>query len=109
MYESLRAGSVLDMESSPTLSDGTAGGMEAGAVTFELCRQLIDRFVLVSEEEIARHMRLVIERHHMLIEGAAAVPVAAFVRDRERHGGKNVAIVLCGANVSVDVLRRVLS
>ena len=108
MYESLRAGRILDLESRPTLSDGTAGGVEGGALTFELCREHVDRFVLVSEEEIARAMRLVIEHHHMLIEGAAGVPVAAFLRDRDRHAGKHVVLVLCGANVGLDVLRRVL-
>lgn len=108
LYESLRAGRVLELESLPTLSDGTAGGMEDDSITFELCQHAIDRFVVVSEAEIADAMRLVIERHHMLIEGAAAVPVAAFLRDRERHAGKTVVLVLCGANVSLDVLRQVL-
>ncbi len=108
MCESLRAGRVLDLESLPTLSDGTAGGMEADSLTFELCQENIDRFVLVSERQIAESMRLVIEHHHMLIEGAAAVPVAAFLEERERQSGKNVVLVLCGANVSADVLRRVL-
>ena len=75
---------------------------------YDRCQQNIDRFVLVSERQIAEAMRLVIERHHMLIEGAAAVPVAAFLEERERQSGRNVVLVLCGANVSADVLRRVL-
>lgn len=108
LHESLLAGQVLDMDSLPTLSDGTAGGMEANSITFELCEKYIDRFVTVSEDEIASAMRLIIEKHHMLVEGAAAVPVAAFLKDRELHAGKNVVMVLCGANVSVDVLRQVL-
>ena len=108
MHESLRAGRILDLESLPTLSDGTAGGVEADSLTFELCQKNIDRFVTVSERQIAEAMRLVIEHHHMLIEGAAAVPVAAFLEERERHRGQDVVLVLCGANVSADVLRRVL-
>lgn len=108
MYESLAAGRVLELESKPTLSDGTAGGMELDAITFDVCRRLVDRFVLVSEEEIAEAMRLVIGHHHMLVEGAAAVPVAALLKDGRRLAGKNVVLVLCGANVSLEVLRRVL-
>ena len=38
MTESVKAGEILDLPSHPTLSDGTAGGIEAGAITFELCR-----------------------------------------------------------------------
>lgn len=109
MYESIRAGRLLELESRPTLSDGTAGGVEADAVTFDICRREIDRFILVSEAEIEEAMRLVIGSHHMLVEGAAAVPVAAFLKDGRRQEGKNVVLVLCGANVGAEVLRRVLN
>ncbi|MCP4654678.1 MAG: threonine/serine dehydratase [bacterium] len=113
MIESLRAGEILELESQPTLSDGTAGGVEEGAITFELCRRYIDRCVLVSESEIERAMKLVIEHHHMLIEGAAAVAVAAFLKDSlveesARPADKNVVIILCGANVGIETLRRIL-
>ena len=83
--------------------------MEAGSITFELCRDLVDRFVLVDEDAIASALRGVIEQHHTLVEGAAAVAVAALLADGERLRDKHAAVVLCGANVSVDVLRRVLA
>ena len=44
----------------------------------------------------------------MLIEGAAAVAVASFVKLRERFGGRNVVIVICGANISPATLKEVL-
>ena len=108
MHESVRAGRILDLDSAPTLSDGTAGGVEEGAITFELCRRLVDRYVLVSEEEIAAAMRWVIGRHHTLIEGAAGVAVAGYLKRPERYRGRDVAIILCGANVDLANLRRVL-
>ena len=63
----------------------------------------------MSEEEIAAALRLVIEHHHTLIEGAAAVAVAGFVRERERLAGLSAAIVLCGANIGAGTLRDVLN
>lgn len=108
MADSVRAGQILDQESEPTLSDGTAGGVEQGAITFELCRGLVDRFVEVSEAEIRDAMRWVIGRHHTLIEGAAAVPVAALLKDGDRLAGRHVAVVLCGANVALETLRGIL-
>lgn len=108
MHESVRAGEILDLESKPTLSDGTAGGVEAGAITFELCRELVDRYILISEDEIRDAMRLMIGRHHVLVEGAAGVAVAGFLREQGLNLGKNVAIVLCGANVSLDTLREIV-
>jgi threonine dehydratase len=108
MVESVRAGEILDLPSLPTLSDGSAGGIEPGAITFELCRELIDEFVTVTEEEIAATLRSFIDAHHMLIEGAAAVAVAGYDVLRERFAGQQVAIVLCGANISAARLRDVL-
>ncbi len=108
MHHSLAAGRILDMESKPTLSDGTAGGLEEGSITFEMCQSLIDRHVLVSEASIASAVRLVIEHQHMLIEGAAGVAVAGYLQDTERPTGQRAAIVLCGANISPDTLRTIL-
>ena len=108
MHESLRAGQVLDLPSLPTLSDGTAGGVEPGAITFDLCREIVDDSLTVSEDEIRVAMRMIIGRHHTLIEGSAAVAVAAFLQTADRWAGKQVAIVLCGANVGIGVLKKVL-
>jgi threonine dehydratase len=108
MMESVRAGKILDLPSLPTLSDGSAGGVEPGSITFEWCRELIDEFVSVTEEEIAETLRTFIETHHMLIEGAAAVAVAGYLVMQERFKGKNVVIVLCGANIALETLRDVL-
>ena len=108
MIKSIEAGRILDLPSLPTLSDGTAGGVERGAVTFELCRNLVDGYITVSEEEISKALRLFLEKHHMLIEGAAAVSIAAFLKERERYRGKNVVIVVCGANISPATLKRLL-
>ena len=108
MAKSVQAGHLLDMESLPTLSDGTAGGVEAGALTFPLCQRLVDDYALVSEEEIRHAIRLCLETHHMLIEGAAAVPLAALLKTPERFSDKHVVVVLCGANISVDTLKSIL-
>jgi len=108
LHRSIEAGEILDLPSLPTLSDGTAGGVEPGAITFDLCRGLVDRTVLVSEEEIAAAMLGVIGHHHTLIEGAAGVAVAGYGKLREDYAGRRVAIVLCGANLSLEVLRTLL-
>jgi threonine dehydratase len=109
MHHSIAAGRVVEMESMPTLSDGTAGAVEVGTITLDLCREAVDERVLVSEDEIAEAMRLVIGRHHTLIEGAAGVAVAGYLKIAERFRGRRVAIVLCGANIAIERLRGVLS
>jgi threonine dehydratase len=108
MALSARAGKFVEFASQPTLSDGTAGGFEPGAITFDLCRTLIDEFVLVSEAEIAASMGQFIETHHLLIEGAAAVAVAGFLKLKERFRHQTVAIIICGANISLATLKAIL-
>jgi len=108
MHESLKAGQVVDIPSLPTLSDGTAGGVEPDTITFELCQKVVDDSLTVSEDEIRVAMRLIIGRHHTLIEGSAAVAVAGFLQTADRWTGQDVAIILCGANVDTRVLKKVL-
>lgn len=108
MARSVEAGSVLDLPSDDTLSDGTAGGLESDTITFPFCRDLVDHWVDVSEEEIAEAMRTFIDGHHMLLEGAAGVALAGACKvDPEWTRGRSV-VVICGANVSRDVLRSVI-
>jgi threonine dehydratase len=108
MAQSVRAGKILDLPSSPTLSDGTAGGVEAGAITFALCREHVDHWIEVSEEEIAEAMRLFIDAHHMLLEGAGGVAIAGALHAGERWTAGRSLIVICGANISRSTLKSVL-
>jgi threonine dehydratase len=108
MIESVRAGEILDLPSLPTLSDGTAGGVEAGSVTFDTCRALVDDYVDVTEEEIAGELRSFVLEHDVVIEGAAAVAIAALMKERDRYQGKNVVVVICGGNISPETLQGVM-
>ena len=108
MAKSIQAGQILEMESLPTLSDGTAGGIERDAITFPLCQRLVDDFILVSEEEIRQAIRMFIETHHMLIEGAAGVPLAALLKMPKRFQEKTVVIILCGANLGLETLKTII-
>ena len=108
MQHSVAAGQIIEEESLDTLSDGTAGGVEPGAMTFALVRDLVDRYVDVSEAEIIAAMRLFMEHHHMMIEGAAGVAIAGYLQLKEQFAGHDVVIVLCGANISMTRLKSVL-
>lgn len=108
MYESIQAGRIVDIPSQPTLSDGTAGGMEAGSITFDICRKLVDDFILVTEKEIAAALRWMLRRQHMLVEGAAALPVAALQQQKARFTGKTGALLITGSKLTLDKLKQVL-
>jgi threonine dehydratase len=109
MFESVRAGTIVAMESRPTLSDATAGGIEPGAITFELCRRYVDDFELLSEEEIAAAIRWFYEHERTAIEGAAALPVAVALRRPAQFRGAKLVVVITGSRIDAEVLERVLS
>ena len=108
MTESVAAGEILDLPSEKTLSDGTAGGIEAGAVTFDICRKIVDVYQVVDEEQIAHAMREFIDSHHMLPEGAAGVAIAGLLAAPEGYKDRNVVVVVCGGNISRETLKKVI-
>ena len=105
LHESIKAGRIVDFPEQPTLSESTAGGLEPGSVTLAVCAGVIDRSVLVSEDEILDAMRKVRDLRGWIIEGAAAVAVAAFLKEAQNYRGKKVAVIICGGNVSSAVLK----
>ena len=108
MYESVRAGEIVTMESRPTLSDATAGGIEPGSITFDLCRKHVDDYELIDEDEIAHAIRFVHDNEGMVIEGGAALPVAAALRRTAGLRGKRLVLIVTGSKIDDDVLRRIL-
>jgi threonine dehydratase len=109
MAHSVEAGEILEMQSEATLSDGTAGGIEAGAITFPLNQAVVDEFVIVDEQQIAAAMRLYVGRERHAIEGAAGVAVAGLLAKKEEIGGQNVVVIVCGGNIAQDKLDAVLN
>lgn len=109
MVAAVRAGHAVRVESRPTLSDGTAGSVEEGAVTIGLCASLVDEWVLVTEEDIRAALRTVIDTEHQLIEGAAAVAFAAACARRDSVAGQRIAVISCGGNIAAATLAAALA
>ena len=109
MAHSIAAGEILEMPSDPTLSDGTAGGIEADAITFKLTQAVVDAFVTVDEHAIAAAMRLYVNAEGHAIEGAAAVAIAALLESTEQLSAKNIVVVVCGENIADDKLAMVMA
>lgn len=100
MYLSVMAGHVVEApESLPTLSDGSAGPLEEDSITFPLSSELIDRFILVDENEIRTAIRHLFNANKLVVEGAAGVAMAAAMKDEKRKPGEIAVVVLCGGNI----------
>ncbi len=91
-----------------TIADGIRVA-ETGKHPLLLMQQYVDRIVLVSEEEIADAMLLLLERKHVVAEGAGAVPLAALMNGSlDVPSGSNVVLVISGGNVESSLLFRVI-
>ena len=103
MSASVAAGRILELDSMPTLSDGTAGGVEADSITFDWCRQLVDEWITVDEAAIADEMDACAQATGESIEGAAGVAIAgyraALRADAAAWRGRDSVIIACGGNV----------
>jgi threonine dehydratase len=99
MIKSIHAGKILDIDSKPTLSDGTAGGLESGSITFPICCEYIDQTILVTEDEIKKAMELYYNNENQIIEGAAGVAIATFLKIKNHFSEKKVGIIICGGNI----------
>ena len=108
MIHSLKAGEIIKIDPVPTISDGTAGGVEAGSVTFEMCQEVVDQMVLLTEQEIQDGIIQLIEKERILVEGAAGTAIAALIKKKNDLRGKRVGIIVCGRNISLEVLRKIL-
>jgi threonine dehydratase len=93
----------------PTLADGLAGNIEAGSVTIDLVRRYVADIVTVSENEIADAIRFLAREHGLVVEGSAAVGVAALLQGRVALDGGTTAVVLTGRNIAPKLLAEVLS
>jgi threonine dehydratase len=107
LYESLKRGQVTRVQSKPTLADGLAVS-EVGKLCFEIARQVVDEIRLVNEAEIARSILKLLELEKTVVEGAGAVPLAAATDPKLDLAGRKVVLLLCGGNIDVTVITRII-
>ena len=108
MYESLRAGRPLGLPEGPTLANALSGGIGLeNRHTLRLVRELVDRHVLVDEDEIGGAMTFAAVEHKLVVEGGGAVGIAAVLAGRVRELDGPLAVVVSGGNVEPGVIARV--
>jgi threonine dehydratase len=107
MAASIAAGRLVEIEEKETIADAVAGGIEPGAITFPLCRDLLDFIEEVPEPLISRAMALVHKHHGRMVEGAGALPFAALLHSPAKWRDRTVVAVVSGGNVSPERFRAV--
>jgi len=100
-------GAPVSLKPAVTIADGIAV-RRAGERTFPLVQKYVDDIVTVEEEEIANAILLLLEREKTLAEGAGAASIAALLNHKLPLEGKKVAVLVCGGNIDVTLLSRII-
>ena len=108
MYESWKAGKIVNIEEFNTLADGLLGGLESDAITFEIILKYVDEIVLVDEESIKKAINLLWKIEGQIVEGAGATVVAYILEAKKKLRNKNVVAVISGGNIENSLLDRLL-
>ncbi|AKU91477.1 threonine ammonia-lyase [Vulgatibacter incomptus] len=108
MKASVDASEPVTVAAGRTIADGIAV-KRPGGKTLEYVRRYVDEVVTVDEEEIANAILLLLEREKTVVEGAGAVPLAALLNRRcSGTEGRNVAMLLSGGNIDVNLISRII-
>ena len=105
MFDSVRTGHVVTLDKVDCIIDGLRV-KRVGDTTFEVVRQFVDEIVTLPDEKIFEGMLWVMSHAKLVVEGAAASPVAALLNGLiKAPNGSKVVCVLSGGNVNLDQLR----
>ena len=104
----MAAGHPVQFDVKPTLADGLSVP-KVGEHAFQIARQLVRRTVLVREHDIALAILRLMELEKAVVEGAGAAPLAACLAGLVPElNGKKVVLPLCGGNIDLNMLGRVI-
>jgi threonine dehydratase len=107
MKAAVSEGKPVTIPAAATIADGIAV-RRAGDRTLPLVQKYVDEIVTVDEEEIANAILLLLEREKTMAEGAGAAAIAAMVNHKIEMSGKNIAVLVCGGNIDVTLLSRII-
>ena len=106
--QSWQQGHVVVTPDCDTIADGLATRHPLDA-NVRAIRQLVDEVRLVSERELLDSIRLLLLDEHQVAEPAGAAATAAFLQTASEYAGRVVVLLVTGANVSPEVLRRAVA
>jgi threonine dehydratase len=107
MKAAVAEGHPVTLSPAATIADGIAV-RRAGEKTLPLVQKYVDEIVTVDEEEIANAILLLLEHEKTLAEGAGAAAIASLINRKTGLSGKKVAVLVCGGNIDVSLLSRIM-
>ncbi len=106
---SINQGKVVETEHLETLADGCAGGVDDDSITLPIASKVIDRIIHCNEEDIIAALKILAWDEKVLVEGAAALALAGFLKHESSFKMETSVILLCGANFDKASILKVIA
>lgn len=89
-----------------SICDALVGGV--GALSYQMVKDYVDDLIAVSEDTVGKAVSFMAREEKYIVETGSCTTVAAVMDERERIGGKNIALVLSGGNIDGQLLYRLM-
>jgi len=109
MYESLKAGRIVDAKMKDSIADGLFGGIEKESITFKIVQEHVDELLLVKEKTIRKAIFLLWKKEKQISEGAGAVAIAPVIEHKRMFTGKTTVAVISGGNIEEKLFNHILA
>jgi threonine dehydratase len=108
MADSVALGRIVEASKLQTISDGTAGGLDPNTITYKYCKDFVDEFVKVEENEIVEALQLMDKHLGIKVEPAAGLALAGVIKSGASVSGKKVAVIVCGGNIDQNSFQQLM-
>ena len=106
MYEALKAGKPVCLESIDRFVDGAAV-KQVGNLTFSICKDVLDDMRLVPEGKVCTTILKLYNEDAIVVEPAGALSIAALDDFASEIKGKNVVCIVSGSNNDIDRMQEI--
>ncbi len=107
MAAAIEAGDPVELDYLDVFCDGTAV-KRAGRLTTRMCRELVDRLITVTNDEVCAAIQLLWEEQRLIPEPAGAMGLAGWLKEKDAVGDKKALAVICGSNMDFGQLSYVV-
>ncbi len=109
MYESIKAGKIIDIEMFDSVADGVWGGIEKDSITFDITKDFVDEIVVVKEETIKKAISVIWKNEEFVTEASGAMAITPILDDPEKFKDKVVVCIISGGNIDKELFDEIIT
>lgn len=109
MYESIKAGKIIDIEMFDSIADGVWGGIEKDSITFDITKDFVDEIVVVKEETIKKAISVIWKNEEFVTEASGAMAITPILDNPEKFKDKVVVCIISGGNIDKELFDEIIA